>query len=266
VGPFIAASLPKGLSAILIVTCALWLVQLIPAIGDMLTGVFALAPSAAIEHLQVWRFFTYVFLHDPHSPMHILFNMLALWMFGVELEELWGTKRFIGFYILGGVGSGLFSVMLWHSHIIGASGAILALLTVYACYFPDRTILMFFVIPMPVRIAVVIIGVVSLWGAGSGAGDTAYLTHLGGIAVGFLYYKYYAPIVAWGKRRSRPGGAGVKILTFRTTGKEQTSQRYFEEIIDPILKKISARGMESLTESERKTLESASKKKSPKKS
>jgi membrane associated rhomboid family serine protease len=259
VGPFTFSPAPKGLRSILIATCATWLIQLIPGAGSALTDVLALVPQEAIEHLQLWRFITYVFLHDPHSPMHILFNMLALWMFGTELEEQWGVKRFVGFYFLSAAGSGLFSLLLWHSHIIGASGAVLALLTVYACYFPDRTMLMFFIIPMPVRMAVVIIGVVSLWGAWSGTGDIAYLTHLGGIAVGFLYFKYYSSVIAWGKRREGHLEKGT-ILQFKPKKGTSGTQRYFENVIDPILKKISEKGMSSLTKDELKKLEDASKK------
>ena len=113
--------------------------------------------------------------------------MLALWMFGVELEELWGSKRFTIFYLLCGAGSGLLSIFLWNTSIIGALGAILGLLTVYACYFPDRTISMFFIFPMPVKFAVIIIGAISLWGASTGAGGIAHLMHLGGILIGLLY-------------------------------------------------------------------------------
>ncbi|HEX7510857.1 MAG TPA: rhomboid family intramembrane serine protease, partial [Chitinivibrionales bacterium] len=194
---FGAAALPKSLRFFLFASVGVWLVQCIPGIGYRVTDALALVPSLAIGGLQVWRFFTYLFVHDPHSPMHLLFNMLALWMFGVELEEMWGPKRFAVFYFLCGIGSGLLSVFLWHTHIIGASGAILGLLTIYACYFPDRTILMFFVFPMPVRFAVVVIGAISLWGASTGAGGIAYLTHLGGIGVGLLYYKFYEPLFSW---------------------------------------------------------------------
>jgi membrane associated rhomboid family serine protease len=258
VGSFSTASVPKGLRFILIATVAVWIVQCIPGIGAYLTNSCALVPRNAVGHLELWRFFTYMFLHDPRGPMHILFNMLALWMFGGEIEELWGTKRFIGFYVLSGAGSGLFSVMAWHSSVIGASGAVLALLTVYACLFPGRTVLMFFLFPVPVRMAVVIIGAVSLWGAWSGAGDIAYLTHLGGIAIGFLYVKYAAPLDAWAKGLvARPRG-GSNVFEFRKKA-DMPSSRNSPEDVDLILKKISEKGMASLTKKEMEALEKASK-------
>jgi len=254
-------SLSKSLRFLILASVGVWVVQIIPGIGRWVTDWFALVPSLAVGHGQLWRFFTYLFVHDPHGPMHLLFNMLALWMFGVELEEFWGTRRFVIFYFLCGAGSGLLSIFLWNTYIIGASGAILGLLTVYACYFPDRTILMFFIFPMPVRLAVVVIGAISLWGASSGVGGIAYLTHLGGIIIGLLYYKWYVPLFSWTEGLSLPTGKKPVILPFRPKEDPRTPQRVFADEIDPILKKISERGMESLTKEEKKKLEEAAKKK-----
>ena len=255
------SSIPKGLRFLLIATVAVWIVEILPGIGGLFLQMGALAPFKAVAHLQIWRFVSYLFLHDPHSPMHLLFNMLALWMFGVELEDLWGTRRFLTFYFLSGVGSGLFSVLSWHSPVIGASGAILALLTVYACYFPNRTILLFFIFPVPVRIAVLIIGAISLWGAWTGAGGIAYLTHLGGIGVGFLYYKYYSAVIEWWRRRAEPSiKKKPTILEFRQKNDDTDTTTSEEEEIDRILEKISRQGMDSLTEKERQKLLNASKK------
>jgi membrane associated rhomboid family serine protease len=256
------SSIPKGLRFLLIATGIAWVVELLPGVGGLFLQLGELTPFKAVAHLQIWRFVSYLFLHDPHSPMHLLFNMLALWMFGIELEELWGTKRFVTFYFLSGVGSGLFSVLSWYSPIIGASGAILALLTVYACYFPDRTILLFFIFPVPVRFAVLIIGVISLWGAWTGASGIAYLTHLGGIAVGFLYYKYYSAVTQWRLHRAEPSIKNKPtILEFRRKDNRSDASTSDEEEIDRILDKISRQGMDSLTEKERNKLLDASKKK-----
>jgi membrane associated rhomboid family serine protease len=255
-------SIPKGLRFLLVATVAAWVIELLPGIGPLFFNLGSLVPMKAIAHLEIWRFVTYLFLHDPHSPMHLLFNMLALWMFGVELEEMWGTKRFVTFYFLSGIGSGLFSVLLWYSPVIGASGAILALLTIYACYFPDRTILLFFIFPVPVRFAVLIIGATSLWGAWTGAGGIAYLTHLGGIVIGFLYFKYYTDVVGWWQRRAAPPRpAKPTILEFRRKENAPEQPSSDEVEIDRILDKISRQGMESLTDKERKKLQDASKKK-----
>ena len=260
-------SLPTGLRFLLIATVAAWFVELMPGIGAFFFDAGALVPFKAIAQLQIWRFVSYLFLHDPHSPMHLLFNMLALWMFGVELEELWGTRRFISFYFIAGIGSGLFSVFSWSYPVIGASGAILALLTVYALYFPERTILLFFIFPVPVRMAVLVIGAISLWGAWTGAGGIAYLTHLGGIAIGFLYYKYYSDVEEWWARRmARATNDRPTILEFRSRdarpGVSTKNDTVSDETeIDRILEKISKQGMDSLTDKERKMLLDASERK-----
>ena len=101
-----------------------------------------------------------MFLHG--GMFHILFNMLALWMFGAELERIWGTRYFLKFYFVTGIGAGVLTVLfsllpfgfaqqLQHSIIIGASGAIYGLLLAYAIYFPDRPIYMYFVFPIPAK-------------------------------------------------------------------------------------------------------------------
>jgi rhomboid family protein len=159
--------------------------------------VLGLTPVAVVERLSVWQLGTYMFLHG--GIFHLLFNMLALWMFGTELERRWGTRYFLKFYFVCGIGAGvltvLFSLMpfgfaqqVHYSVVIGASGAIYALLLAYALYFPDRPILLivFFV---PARICMIILGGIELLSSVSGVGGVANATHLGGILVGYLFLK-----------------------------------------------------------------------------
>jgi membrane associated rhomboid family serine protease len=255
-------SIPKGTRYLLIISVAVWLLEIIPGVGNFVLGAGALFPSVTFGSGQIWRLATYLFIHDPTSPFHILFNMLALWMFGVELEQMWGTRRFIVFYLLSGIVAGLFGILQWNACIIGASGAILALLTVYAMYFPRRTVLMFFVFPLPVRYAVVVIGLMSLWGASSGAGNVAYLTHLGGIAFGLAYY-FLPPYIKCRRegRKKSHDASETKILQFRKKTSGRNDETYFQSNIDPILKKISLYGLESLSAEEHRILEEASRKK-----
>ena len=155
------------------------------------------APSApAPEHaFWLWQTATYMFLHG--GVFHILFNMLALWMFGTELERTWGTRYFLKFYFVTGIGAGaltvLFSLLpfarqLQHANIIGASGAIYGLLLAYAMYFPDRPILLI-VFPVPAKIAVTILGAIALFSSLSDAGGVANATHLGGLLIAYLFLK-----------------------------------------------------------------------------
>jgi membrane associated rhomboid family serine protease len=238
---------------LLIANVVVYVLQIIPGLNRYLYAYGMLVPYRVFQHGEAWRLVSYLFMHG--DPLHLLFNMLALWMFGVDLEHLWGSRRFIVFYFIGGIGAALFSALMWTSPILGASGAVLAVLTAYAYYFPNRTVLMFFVFPVPVRIAVAIIGLMSLLFSLSSAGGIAHITHLGGIVVALAYIRYQGPVTAWlednRQRRSEQRARTRAEETLRM-------ERYFAETIDPLLKKISAEGMEGLTKQERKTLLEAS--------
>jgi membrane associated rhomboid family serine protease len=156
-----------------------------------------LRPAAVLGSLEVWQLGTYMFLHG--GIFHILFNMLALWMFGTELERIWGTRYFLKYYFVTGVGAGaltvLFSLLpfdfastVHESVIVGASGAIYALLLAYALYFPDRPILMI-VFWVPAKVCVAILAGIALVTSLSEIGGVANATHLGGMIVGYLFLK-----------------------------------------------------------------------------
>jgi membrane associated rhomboid family serine protease len=155
-----------------------------------------LVPELVIRAHWVWQPVTYMFVHG--SIVHILFNMLALWMFGVELERLWGTRFFVKYYAITGIGAGLLTVAVSllpfpsTSHVfientIGASGAIYALLVAFAIYYPDRPILMFLLFPIPAKYFVMIIGAISFLNSASVNSRVAEITHLSGLIIGYLY-------------------------------------------------------------------------------
>ena len=163
----------------------------------VLTQVLGLHPGLVIRSFRVWQLATYMFLHG--GVFHIVFNMLALWMFGADLERTWGTRYFLKFYFVTGIGAGLLTVLfsllpfefarqLQFVNIIGASGAIYGLLLAYAIYFPDRPILLI-VFWVPARLCVTILGAIAVFASLSEAGGTANATHLGGLLVGYLYLK-----------------------------------------------------------------------------
>ena len=163
----------------------------------ILTYVLGLHPGLVIHSFRIWQPATYMFLHS--GVFHILFNMLALWMFGADLERTWGTRYFLKFYFVTGIGAGLLTVLfsllpfefarqLQSMNIIGASGAIYGLLLAYAIYFPDRPILLI-VFWVPARLCVTILGAIAVFASLSDAGGIANATHLGGLLVGYLYLK-----------------------------------------------------------------------------
>lgn len=160
-----------------------------------------LQPSAVFTRFQLWQPVTYMFLHA--GLFHILFNMLALWMFGVELERLWGRAFFLKYYFITGLGAAATTLLLAlvpgdlgaamrNSVTVGASGAIYGLLLAYALYFPDRPIYMWALFPIPAKYFVLIMGAIAfLSSVGGDQGGVANTAHLGGLVFGYLYLKVW---------------------------------------------------------------------------
>ena len=163
-----------------------------------LTRAFGLLPAAALGEMHVWQLATYMFLHA--GVLHLLFNMLALWMFGTELERIWGTRYFLKFYFVTGVGAALLTVVfsllpfaaareLYVSTVIGASGAVYGLLLAYALYYPERPIYLYLIFPIPAKYFVIIVGLLAFYSSVGETGGVASATHLGGLLVALAYLK-----------------------------------------------------------------------------
>jgi membrane associated rhomboid family serine protease len=187
--------LSSAMKALIAVNVVMFLAQ---GVLPELQWWLGLMPSAVVPGLRIWQPFSYMFLHG--GLFHLLFNMLALWMFGTELERMWGTRFFLKYYAVTGVGAGLLTVAfawlpfgfaepLRYAIVIGASGAIFGLLLAYALYFPNRPIYLYFLFPIPVKYFVMIIGAISLYSSLGPSGGVASATHLGGLLVGYLYLK-----------------------------------------------------------------------------
>jgi membrane associated rhomboid family serine protease len=165
-------------------------------VGPPMTMRLGLLPQAVFEQFALWQPLTYMFLHGTGGLGHILFNMLALWMIGTDLERTWGTRFFVKYYFVTGIGAAATSLLLsifsdtfYYTTTVGASGAIYGLLLAFAMYFPHR-MLVLFIFPVPSRIAVTILGAIAFFSSVSGAGgDVAHSAHLGGLLVGYLYLK-----------------------------------------------------------------------------
>jgi membrane associated rhomboid family serine protease len=159
---------------------------------------FGLRPADLLGRLAVWQLVTYMFIHA--GVGHILFNMLAVWFIGVDLERMWGTRYFTRFYFASGLGAGLTQVVLgvlpfpfadqfYYPVTVGASGAVFGLLLAFALYYPTRMFLVFFIFPVQARYFVMILGGIALLSAMSGGGGVAHTAHLGGLATGYWYLK-----------------------------------------------------------------------------
>ncbi len=164
-----------------------------------LTLRLGLMPAMLVEKLALWQPLTYMFLHG--GVGHLVFNMLALWMFGTELERMWGTRFFVRYYLVTGVGAALITVAwalsplpyaaaMYQSVVVGASGAIYGLLLAYGMYFPTRTIYLYLLFPIQARYFVMLAGAIAfLSSVGSSGSGVAHVAHLGGLVVGYLYLK-----------------------------------------------------------------------------
>lgn len=248
-----------GIKYLLIANAGVFLLQyLAPALR--LETNLGLVPYAIVHSFAVWQVFTYMFLHG--GFMHIFFNMFALWMFGSDLERQWGTREFLKFYFIAGIGAAIITFLLQLNStipVIGASGAIYGVLVAFAVLYPNRLVYIWFLFPIKVKYLVMIfigIGVLSSWSQHSDG--IAHFTHLGGALVGYLYLKADWRLVHWLAPLK-------KVFRFRRKGpKLVNTTRQPDELmdeVDRILDRITELGgYENLSEREKKVLESASKK------
>ncbi len=185
--------LPAGVKWLLIANVALFVPFYLSSAVREHMKLLELAPVAVVYHFSIWQLFTYMFLHG--GIEHILFNMLALWMFGMTLEQDWGTRRFLKYYFLCGVGAGFCDVAVnaiignWGTRTLGASGAIFGLLLAFGVLYPNQTVLFFFLFPMKAKYFVMIVGAIAFLGALQVNTGVSNIAHLGGMAFGYAYLR-----------------------------------------------------------------------------
>ncbi|MFI5264928.1 MAG: rhomboid family intramembrane serine protease [Candidatus Kapaibacterium sp.] len=239
-----------------------------------------------------WQLFTYMFLHG--SFMHIAFNMLALWMFGLQFEVIWGPKKFLTYYFLCGLGGAVAHLLIspllgGAGPLIGASGAIFGLLIAYGLLFPDNVVFLMLLIPMKAKYAIGVFVALEFMSVGS-ADNIGHLAHLGGAVAGLIYLLAtsggFRLFSNFSSRRSRESenawtsrSSGGNIFRRRTTDDDDAIDAEYHDIggtttksriggtriitqedIDRILDKIAASGYQNLSEEEREILIEASRK------
>lgn len=217
-----------------------------------------LALSERIWKGEVWQVVTYMFLHG--DTMHVLFNMLALWMFGKELEMTWGSNEFLKYYMVCGIGGGVTFLFFSQGVVVGASGAVFGILLAFGMTFPNQIIMMSFLFPIKAKFMVIIYGVITFLSiARPGHDGIAHFAHLGGMAFGFLYLKH-----EWFRwRLSRITGRRRMNFQSRMSAPSASkpatrSDVSLKDRVDAILDKINAVGYDRLTDEEKKTLLEAS--------
>lgn len=274
--------LPKVLQILLLANAAVFIVAFLGrgievnlgagygSLTDYISYFGAFMPRVPLE---LWRYVTYMFIHVDF--MHFFFNMLMLWMFGSEVAEWMGTRHFVSMYFFCGIFAALFSFFmcllgLTNNPIIGASGALMGIFVAYYKFFPERMLLMFFIIPMKIKHAMWVMIALDIFFANSGD-MIAHFAHLGGVVAGFLYMALY---------QNSPNGSllsGLSRLFSRNTdkfsGRSSSGSSYEgdnaeepevlegevfyvdeQKRMDDILRKVEREGIQSLTESEREFL------------
>jgi membrane associated rhomboid family serine protease len=217
-----------------------------------------LVPNLVLSRLMLWQLVSYLFVHA--GLWHLVLNMLMLWMFGTVLEDTWGSKRFLVYYFFCGIGAGICSIVFAYNSaypVVGASGAIFGLLVAFAVMFPESVILLFFIFPMKMRYAAMVLAGINLLAAISNPGsEIAYIAHLGGGVFGYFYLKNGAIRFPLSK---------FSIARWQESIKQKKQVKQKQEImdidrrVDEILDKISSQGISSLTKKEKEVLEQKSK-------
>ncbi len=256
---------------------------------------FALNPIVGFDrfgepyNFQIWQLITYQFLHGSFG--HIFFNMLMLWMFGMEIENIWGSRKFLAFYLISGIGAGLTQILLAPiltgalAPTIGASGAIFGVMVAFGMMFPNRYIFIYFLIPMKAKYLIAFLFLIEVMSVG-GFSFIAHLAHIGGAITAAIFilldrkyhftfngiYDFFGNLTK-PRPKKKPNFRYRKpprynendveeaefydISSYNNDNEDEISQ----EVIDAILDKISQGGYQSLTEKEKRILFEASKKK-----
>jgi membrane associated rhomboid family serine protease len=264
---------------LLIANGAIFIIQLIVELisPGFIVNNFAVSYTGVFHEFKLWQVFTYMFIHG--GIFHIFFNLLMLWMFGGELEQLWGSRLFIKYYFICGIGAAFFIILLSfisysrYSQVnatLGASGAIYGILIAYAMTWPNRQVLLFFVIPVKIKYLMVFVIFVSLALTLQSAGGrtesmVSHVGHLGGLITGLLFIllrirpyteRYINKTI---KGTKGPIKDAVKKARVNKKKKVIETRIKAKKIIDELLEKIAREGMSSLSSKEKKQLEWARK-------
>jgi membrane associated rhomboid family serine protease len=264
------------------INVAVFIVQLVtsdPGADGPFTQALLLDVNKVVFHGEVWRLITHAFLHTPRSVWHIIFNMLFLWWFGSDVEDLYGPREFLIFYLCAAVLAGVvFSAAnlmgLGGDTGLGASGAVLAVIVLCACHYPTRTIRLLFFFPMPLWVLVLIFIARDAYTLLSREETTVGVAaHLGGAAFGFLYYRmnwrispllqgWWPNMSSW---RRRVVGPRLRVYheeqpePIRTAVASSTLEEDRIKVeMDAVLEKISRVGRSNLSESDLEVLQRAS--------
>ncbi|MBN1783174.1 rhomboid family intramembrane serine protease [bacterium] len=241
---------------LLIANAAVFILQYI--LSDRIIYYFALTPALVWTRFYFWQWFTYMFLHG--GVMHLGFNMYVLWMFGSDIERMWGSRAFLQYYLITGVGAGIFySLVRFGSGIptIGASGAVYAILVAFAVMFPNRQIMMLFPpVALPARTLVMIfLGIEVFLGVTGSSDGIAHFAHLGGALVGYIYMKRGIQLPFRDIRNRLDQWKHHQEI--KQKWKRQAELNRLRRLVDELLDKANDVGIENLSREEQDFLKRA---------
>jgi len=234
----------------------IFILQSISSSENLFFPLFGLVPKLVWSELMLWQPLTYMFLHG--GVWHVLINMFVLWMFGSELERLWGKNRFIKFYFFTGIGAGIVTMLFSYNSIIpivGASGAVYGILLAYGFIYPNRKIYLYGIIPIKSIWFVIAVGLLAFISSINNNSNISHLTHLSGMVVAYFILKNPFHI------KSIWFSIQKKFIenTLKKERKEKSRRKKIEIDLNFILDKINREGYDSLTNKEQDQLYKSSK-------
>jgi membrane associated rhomboid family serine protease len=252
----------EAIKILISINFVIYVLQSLAGKEDIFFRLFGLVPNVFISELMLWQPFTYMFFHAPYYSSvgisHILLNMLGLWVFGRELEQAWGKSKFLKYYFLTGIGSGLITYLFQinsDNPVIGASGAVYGILLAYGISFPNRMLYIWGLIPVRSIWLVVIMGSIAFFGLLGRADGISHVTHISGMFIGYILLKkkWQLADIIFAMRK--------KTVEFQVQRKEDRAlkKKYINRDIDIILEKIKEVGFSGLSNEEQSKLYEASK-------
>jgi len=250
-----------AIKVLIIINIGMYLLQIIT--GSQLDMVKIFGLSTKTIWPLIWQPFTYMFMHG--GVWHVAINMFVLWMFGSELETIWGKNEFLKYYFVTGVGAGIlwlfFNIGGSNAILIGASGAVYGILMAYGLIFPNRTVYLYFLFPVKVKWFVLFIGAIAFISSMGTGSNISHLTHLSGMLIGYLYLRFsdHWRTISFNFRK--------KIVELKTTQRKKIEEQEtkLQKEVDMLMDKANICGWESLSEEEQVKLHSSSWKLSSKK-
>jgi len=235
-------------------------------------------------NFQIWQVVTYMFLHGGFS--HILFNMLALWMFGMEVENTWGSRNFLIFYFACGIAAALANLFIAPlfapvGPTIGASGGVYGVLVAFAMLYPNRYVFISFLFPVKAKYLVTFYVMLEMYNGVMGSGEgVAHMAHLGGAVVGFVWVlmdkrgmidrvigtiqtRSAKRFIQYQQSKTPARDAQFYEMPRRDEPAKPDANADYQKTIDEILDKISRHGYSALTEDEKRMLLDASRRIQP---